>query len=132
MKSTEKTNTQYLRDRLLARAGLLEPEPPKFKGMTYEQLRASQWSPEFEEQMRNRLMMGAFRYGLLGAPDKPQFDHVPSIERRLQKYKETGNAEHLVDIANLCMCETLEPAHPNFHFDAQDVGEDGEHCQVVE
>ena len=65
-------------------------------------LRRSEWSPEFEQLMRNRLAMGAMRYGRLHAVGKPAYDRVPSMARRLQQYAETGNLELLVDVANLC------------------------------
>lgn len=35
------------------------------KPLTLEELRESEWSEEFEKFMRNRLIMGAIRYGRL-------------------------------------------------------------------
>jgi hypothetical protein len=78
--------------------------------------------------MRNRLIMGALRYGLIHAPGKPKYDRIGSITRRLEKYKQDGNLEHLVDAANLCLMEFEEGTHPLKHFGAQD---DGEHAQVI-
>ncbi len=49
-----------LRQRLLTQAGLVDRPAPKF---TLDELAASEWSPEFERLMRNRLIMGALRYG---------------------------------------------------------------------
>lgn len=77
---------------------------------------------KFFSQCLNRTCMGAFRYGLLNKPGKPKYDRVGSIRKRLDLFEETGNGEHLVDITNLCMLETVEPNHPNFHFEAQDGG----------
>lgn len=90
-------------------------------------LRKSEWSNEFEQLMRNRLVMGAIRYGKIGAPGKPTYDRVASMQKRLAKYTETGNKEFLVDVANLCLLEFVECAHPNAHFSAID---DGEHVEV--
>jgi hypothetical protein len=46
----------------------------------------------------------------------------------LRKYKADGNQEHLVDAANLCMVEFIQPAcHPSPHFTPSD---DGEHASV--
>lgn len=70
--------------------------------------------------MRNRLIMGAIRYGLLKTSGKPQYDRVNSMRQRLDLYEASGNAEHLVDIANICLCEFEESTHPKFHFTAQD------------
>ena len=112
---------EQLRERLLLRAGLGEPPPkPRY---TLEELYQSQWSPKFEELMRNRLVMGAMRYGLLHAPGKKQYDRVASVKKRVQLYAETGNLEHLVDCANECLLEFEESRHPQRHFGAQD----GEH-----
>lgn len=63
--------------------------------------------------------MGAFRHGLFKAPGKRKFNRVASMRIRLTKYEETGNLEHLVDIANLCMLEFEEGDHPNKHFHSQ-------------
>lgn len=109
-----------LRDRLLTQAGLLERPAPKF---TVEELAASEWCPKFEQLMRNRLIMGALRYGKLGAPGKPQYDRTASMSRRLIAYDRTGNLELLVDIANLALCEFVECHHPFRHFRAVDGGE---------
>lgn len=110
-----------MRERLLRRAGLAEPPPPPKHKL--EELYRSQWSPRFEELMRNRLVMGALRYGLLHAPGKKQYDRVASVKKRVQLYAETGNLEHLVDVANECLLEFEESRHPQRHFGAQD----GEH-----
>ena len=68
-----KTNTQFIRDRV---EGCL----PK-RVAPLESLRSSEWSREFEELMRNRLLMGAFRYGLLIEKHRGQkrFDLLGSI-----------------------------------------------------
>jgi hypothetical protein len=81
------------------------------------------WSPEFERLMRNRLIQGSFRYGRLGK-DKAgmQFDRVASIKRRLANYEATGNIENLVDIANTALLEFVEGIHPAKHFHSTDDG----------
>lgn len=91
-------------------------------------LAQSEWSYEFEELMRARLIMGAFRYGRLGAPGKPQFDRIAYAIRCLQKYEDTGNLECLVDGANLLLVEFVEGKHPNRHFNSVD---DGDHAKKV-
>lgn len=84
------------------------------------------WSEEFFRLMKNRLRMGAIRYGKLNAPDKPHYDHINSIRKRLALYEQTGNDELLVDCANLCLVEYVEGTHPKKHFHASD---DSEHCK---
>jgi hypothetical protein len=88
----------------------------------------AQWSPEFERLMRNRLIVGAYRYGSLSATCKPSYDRVESCLKRLAQYRETGNLELLVDVANLCLLEFVESKHPNRHFHSVD---DGEHVTAA-
>lgn len=118
-----KTVTDHIRCHLLERAGVYEPEqfPP------LETLKKTEWSPKFETLMRNRLIMGCFRYGALNRGNKPKYNKVDSIRQRLELYEQDGNAEHLVDIANLCLVEFVDESHPNFHWSAQD---DKNHAEV--
>ena len=96
------------------RAGL-----PEFSGL-FEELSVTQWSTEFERLMRNRLMVGAMRYGRMGAPDKPKYDRLGAIKAIVDQYEKTGNDELLVDGANLFMLEYREGDHPKKHFNAVD------------
>lgn len=111
------TNFELMHQRLEQRAGLLPP--PKAKH-TLRELEQSEWSPMFEQLMRNRLIMGALRYGKLRAPGKRSYNRVASMMNRLRLYDETGNLEFLVDVANLCLCEFEESTHPKKHFHALD------------
>lgn len=122
--SREIMTHHLLRQRLLARAGLSDLNPK----LTLADLERSEWSPEFEILMRNRLIMGALRYGKLGVKPKQKYDRVNSIAIRLRKYQETGNLELLVDIANLCLCEFVEGTHPLRHWHAVD---DGQHVACI-
>ncbi len=83
-------------------------------------LRRSEWSHRFERLQRNRLLMGAYRYGCLHAQGKPEYDRCADIKRRIDTYIEDGNLEHLVDAANLAMLEFEEGKHPHRHFAAGD------------
>lgn len=104
----------FLRNLWRWSAGMPEQDPESF---AIEDLRRSEWSADFEQLMRNRLVMGAFRYGKLGAQFKPQWDRMWSIAKRAAEYERTGNLELLVDIANLCLLEFVEGRHPNRHFE---------------
>lgn len=83
-------------------------------------LMLSEWSDEFEQLMRNRLIMGSLRYGKLTQPRPEGVTQVNLgyIETRLEVYKKTGNTEMLVDIANLCLVEFVVGDHPRKHFKA--------------
>lgn len=113
----KQTVFQLLHDRLESRAGLSRPPAPKFR---LEDLERSEWSPQFEQLMRNRLIMGALRYGRLGAAGKKQYDRVASITKRIALYGATGNLEHLVDVANEALLEFVESRHPKRHWGTAD------------
>lgn len=115
---TMKTVTQHIRDRLEERitGGLGHARED------LESLRESEWSPEFERLMRNRLLMGRFRYGRIDRTDDRNYDRVGSMIKRLRLYQETGNLEFLVDTANLALMEFVHSDHPNKHFEAADDG----------
>lgn len=97
------TVTQHLRRRLLAAV------PDRLPDL--DSLRRSERSPEFERLRLNRKIVGAMRYGLMGAPGKPSYDRVADMRRRLKLYSEDRNAEHLVDVANLAELEFVEGTH---------------------
>lgn len=119
-----KTVLEHIRERMYERMRM----PADKKEITvHADLRKTEWCSEFEEHMRDRLVMGAFRYGKIGAPGKPEWDRVGDIPERLKKYVETGNTEFLVDIANMALLEFVEGRHPNKHFRAID---DGAHTDV--
>jgi hypothetical protein len=109
-----------LRERLLARAALAEPRPV----LKLADLERSEWSGTFERLMRNRLIMGALRYGRLHAPGKRRYDRVGGAQKRLLQYQQSGNTECLVDAANMCLLECEEGRHPFRHFHALN----GDHC----
>ena len=111
-----KTVTDHIRTHLLEQAGICEAAPMP----ALEDLEKTEWSLEFEKLIRNRLIMGCFRYGALRREDKPKYNKVDSIRQRLELFKQEGNAEHLVDIANLCLVKFVDESHPDFHWSAQD------------
>ena len=104
------------------------PEDEPEVMLSLDKLRRSQWSETFERLMRNRLVMGSFRYGLLRRNSGAKFDSISSAIDRLQAYKDSGNQEHLVDAANLCLVEFVAESHPNAHMESID---DGEHVKEI-
>jgi hypothetical protein len=78
----------------------------------------------FVTLMRNRMALGFFRYGLI-TESLRRYDNVASAIRRLRLYLEDGNQEHLVDAANLCLCEFVtKSSNPRAEWCPID---DGEH-----
>ena len=102
------------------------PSPFEERMPSLETLLKTEWSRDFEEKMRNRLVLGAFRYGCIGRAGKKRWHRTADIQRRAALYQETGNTEHLVDIANLALLEYVEGRHPKKHFASHD---DGEHTK---
>lgn len=86
----------------------------------YATLYKTQWCPEFEKLMRNRLIMGFFRYGDINKHNTTSQQKIASIKKRIGLYEQDGNLEHLVDIANLALVEFMHSEHPQKHFQAQD------------
>lgn len=120
------TVTQHLRNSILASAGISEETHKRLPDVDI--LRKTEWSSKFECLMRNRLVMGAFRYGRLHHPNRPNYDFVAGIIRHAEAYRKDGNVEHLVDIASIALVEFEKGWHPLKHFKATD---DGEHVQAL-
>ena len=106
---TCKTIYEHIRDHVL---NINQP--------TFEELKKTQWSSEFEKLMRNRLILGGWRYGRLKSYGSSNYDVTSSIKKRLEIYIKTKNTEMLVDIANLCLVEFVNSKHPNKHFKSND------------
>ena len=101
---------------------------PELSSNALTRLALTEWSSRFEQLMRNRLIVGAFRYGRFRDKNKPTYDRVAAIIKRAHHYQETGNDELLVDIANLAMLEFEEGIHSLKHFKSED---DGEHVESL-
>ena len=121
------TSQFYLKNLWRWKCGLPEVSEES-KIIDLKEMRKSQWSFTFEKLMRNRLIMGALRYGRMNQSGKPQYNVIPSMIKRLHQYEETGNTEFLVDVANLCLLEFEEGHHKKKHFSSID---DGEHVTKV-
>jgi hypothetical protein len=121
----EVTTTEHIRESVLSSRGVVDRRP--VPGL--DDLRRSEWAPDFEQAMRSRLIIGALRYGLLRAAGKPQYNRVKSIHKRIDLYLRTGNLEHLVDVANMALLEFVEGEHPKKHFHAQD---DSQHTEAMQ
>ena len=112
-----------MRKRLLRRAGVTK--------LTIAELYETEWSPRFEQLMRNRLVMGSFRYQRFEEKRKGKWEYDTAREaiKRIERYIEDGNTEHLVDGANMCLLEFEFGNHPKKHFESVD---DGEHAEKTE
>jgi len=87
-------------------------------------LRKMNWSDKFESLVRlhftkkqnkdidwfmyhaqNRMMMGAFRYGIIGTKKSQGYNHLSSVSRRYKEFLITRNVEELMDLYNLFMLQ---------------------------
>lgn len=122
-----KTNFDMMRERLLAKKGLLHPVEKRFSSV--EDLEKKYWPPscdEFVRFMKNRLCMGGLRYADKTRQEskKTQGLFLKGCRQYMENYERTGNMEKLVDCANFILLEYKDGYHPNKHFEAED---DGEH-----
>jgi hypothetical protein len=115
----------HIREHTLRRAGIREtvvaPTAPP-----HDELLRTQWCGEFERLMRNRLVMGFFRYGDIRKNNTTTDAKIASMKKRLTLYEGNGNLEHLVDIANIALVEFMHSTHPKKHFGSVD---DGTHIE---
>ena len=124
-----KTTHDIIRERLLIASGVVVPEKKPVISMA--EMEALQWGDEWQDilsLMKNRMVMGGYRYGPLKSQKKRAFDNIADVKRRLELYEETGNMEHLVDAANITIIECLKKNHKNFHFESID---DGVHAERI-
>ncbi len=82
-----------------------------------------EYSEDFDTLRKNRMVTSYYKYG----PIKINYgEHLVSalenLEIRLNKYKETGNKEFLVDIANFAMIEFMYSSKSNAYFDSESHG----------
>ena len=92
-----------------------------------DEILESEFSLDFVEKMKNRMLMSYFKYGFVyDNCSNGKVDALVNLERRVEKYRETGNTEWLVDAANFAMIEFMYPQHKDAHFRATDSDESPE------
>jgi len=82
-----------------------------------DELKKTEWSLEFEEHRLRRMILGFLRYGYVA---ESRNDNIASLINEANLFQTTGNAEHLLNIANYAMIAWMQRRHPNWHFRAQD------------
>jgi hypothetical protein len=96
--------------------------------MDLNALRGSEWDEDYERLRRNRMVMGAFRYGKVASQDTDAYDYIRECKRRLRLYEESLNLEYLVDCGNILMLEFIKGKKDGLTLEPID---DGEHNQKV-
>lgn len=83
-----------------------------------------EYSDRFDTLRKNRVEVSFHKYG----PAKINFgdklvDTIKSHDLYIEKYKETGNTEYLLDAANYLMFEFMYPQKEGAYFKATDSSE---------
>ncbi len=83
------------------------------------QMPEGQWDESFITKMQARMFVGFYRYGSTKRyAESGKYSITETIKKRLQAYIDTGNQEHLVDVANFCLIEFMYPQHKDAHFES--------------
>lgn len=88
--------------------------------MANEKILETEFSEQFVQGMKNRMVISYYKYGLLANAYPRKIDAIGSLMERLRKYAADGNTEWLIDVANFAMIEFLYPRHPKAHFEGTD------------
>ena len=96
---------------------LTRPKPEK---ATLKLAAPTEFSVDFVQGMADRMAVSYFKYGPV-ADNAPNFtDTIANLQKRLDKYEETGNTEWLMDVGNFAMIEFMFPHHSKAHFRSTD------------
>ncbi len=77
-----------------------------------EDILKTEYSKRFDKIRKDMMVMSYYKYGSI-KENYNKFkcmDALGNIEKRIQKYKETGNTEFLADVANFAMIEFMYPS----------------------
>lgn len=91
-------------------------------------LRASERIDEIDRFCNNRLVMGAFRYGLIRNQDYSKYDLPGEAVIRIRQYEKTRNLECLIDAINMCK---LSYIHGRRRGESLQAGDDTRHTPQI-
>lgn len=84
---------------------------------------ADQFNESFVHGMRLRMATSFYKYGRMRDAAGHGVDLVECLKQRMALYEETGNTEHLMDVANFAMIEFSAPSKEGAHYRATDSDE---------
>lgn len=90
----------------------------------FNKILKTEYSEKFDKIRKGMMVMSYFKYGAM-RENYEKFkcmDAIGNIEKRLEKYKETGNTEFLADIANFAMIEFMYPSIAGAKYTPTDSG----------
>jgi len=94
----------------------------------YHELLKSERVDEFDKLANNRLVMGAFRYESIHKQNFDNYDLLEECKRRIERYKNDGNLEHLIDAGNMIRLKFFWGRKKGEKFESID---DGIHAQKI-
>lgn len=80
----------------------------------------TEYSLAFLRGMLNRMSVSWHKYGNVSDAYPDKVSALDSLQQRLDKYRETGNTEFLIDAGNFAMIEFMHPALKDAFFKATD------------
>lgn len=83
----------------------------------------TEFSEDFVSGMKDRVAVSYHKYGPVSEAVAHGANFVEALQTRLDKYRDTGNTEWLMDVANYAMFEFMYPSHKSAHFRATDSDE---------
>lgn len=82
-----------------------------------EEILSHEYSEEFDERRKEKVTISYYKYG----PIKENFGKgyvqaIPTCQKCIKKYEETGNTEYLADAANYLMFEFMYPQKEGAYY----------------
>ena len=111
----------YKQNRWRLENGLPERKPGTLP--TLEELQETEWNAEFDKLAKGKMVLAAFRYGLLR--NNNAFDFIESMKKKIARYEQTHNLELMVDVRNYAMLEFCKPKYADAYYHNED---DTEHA----
>lgn len=92
--------------------------------MEKEKILDTEYSKVFDRLRQDAMAMSYYKYGTVrdNYGTYRCMKPLENLELRLAKYRETGNTEFLVDIANFAMIEFMYPSLPGASYRPTDSG----------
>ena len=90
---------------------------------SYEEILETEYSEDFDKKRKDAMVTSFYKYGMAKLNYPHNVNAIETLEKRLNQYKITGNAEWLVDVANMAMIEFMLPRHKKAHYRPTDSSE---------
>jgi hypothetical protein len=75
---------------------------------------------KFQDRMAQAMTVSYHKYGPVAEAYPHKVNAISSLKKRLKLYKETGNGDYLIDVANFAMIEFMFPANEKAFYDKVD------------